>query len=146
MGSSNGRTSASEADNIGSIPLPKAKAKGEKMAFPGTYNFNYYRGDTHEFVISPKNSDGTTFQLDSYAGNGAYTIATARGTAGVKTTAQAIINTTNDTIVCTILPAVGRTLAAGTYVYDVQINSSATNIVTLLTGSITVTDDITGAV
>ena len=34
------------------------------MAFPGTYNFNYYRGDTNEFVISPKNSDGTTFQLE----------------------------------------------------------------------------------
>ena len=116
------------------------------MAFPGTYNFNYYRGDTHEFVISPKNSDGTTFQLDSYVGNGAYTIATARGTAGVKTTAQAIINTTNDTITCTILPAVGRGLSSGTYVYDVQINSSATNIITILTGSITVTDDITGAV
>ena len=120
------------------------------MAFPGTYNFNYYRGDTHEFVISPKNSDGTTFQLDSYAPGGVnsaiYTIATARGSAGVKTPAQAVINTTNDTVVCTILPAVGRTLSAGTYVYDVQINSSATNIVTLLTGSITVTDDVTGAI
>lgn len=116
------------------------------MAFPGTYNFNYYRGDTHEFVISPKNSDGTTFQLDAYVGNGAYTIATARGTAGVKTSAQAIINTTNDTVTCTILPEVGRTLAAGTYVYDVQINSSATNYLTLLTGTITVTDDVTGAV
>jgi len=120
------------------------------MAFPGTYNFNYYRGDTHQFVISPKNSDGTVFQLDDYVPNGVnsgiYTIATARGTAGVKTTAQAVINTTNDTVVCTILPSVGRTLEAGTYVYDVQINSSSTNIITLLTGTITVTDDITGAI
>lgn len=120
------------------------------MAFPGTYNFNYYRGDTHEFVISPKNSDGTTFQLDSYAPSGVnsaiYTIATARGSAGTKTSAQAVINTTNDTVVCTILPAVGRTLAAGTYVYDVQINSSSTNIITLLTGNITITDDVTGAI
>lgn len=116
------------------------------MAFPGTYNFNYYRGDTHEFVISPKNSDGTTFQLDDYEGNGQYTIATARGIAGVKTTAQAIINTTNDTITCTILPSTGRTLEPGTYVYDVQINNGANDVITLLTGNITVTDDITGAV
>jgi hypothetical protein len=115
------------------------------MAFPGTYNFNYYRGDTHEFVISPKNSDGTTFQLDSYSGNAAYTISTARATAATAT-AQAVINTTNDTIVCTILPAVGRNLSSGTYVYDVQINSGATNVITLLTGTITVTDDISGAV
>jgi len=115
------------------------------MSFPGTYNFNYYRGDTHEFVISPKNSDGTTFQLDSYAGNGAYTIATARATAATAT-AQAVINTTNDTVTCTILTAVGRNLSSGTYVYDVQINSGATNVITLLTGTITVTDDISGAV
>ena len=120
------------------------------MAFPGTYNFNYYRGDTHQFVLSPKNSDGTTFQLDSYAPGGVnsaiYTIATARGVAGIKTFAQAVINTTNDTVVCTIFPTVGRTLAAGTYVYDVQINSSSTNIITLLTGTITITDDVTGAI
>lgn len=128
------------------VRFPHPKEKRRLMAFPGTYNFNYYRGDTHEFVVSPKNSDGTAFSLDSYLGNGAYTIATARGTTGVKTTAQAIINTTNDTIVCTILPAVGRTLAAGTYVYDVQISSSATNIITIITGTVTVTDDITGAV
>lgn len=120
------------------------------MAFPGTYNFNYYRGDTHQFVISPKNSNGSTFELDDYApgglNSGQYTIATARGTSGVKTTAQAIINTTNDTVVCTILPSVGRTLTAGTYVYDVQIQKNSNEILTLLTGNITVTDDITGAV
>jgi len=44
------------------------------------------------------------------------------------------------------LPAVGRNLTPGTYVYDVQITTGASNILTVLTGSITVTDDITGAV
>jgi len=118
------------------------------MAFPGTYNFNYYRGDTHEFVLAPKNSDGTTFQLDDYVGNAQYSIAPVRGSAGVanRKTAQAIVDDTNDTITCTILPAVGRELTPGTYVYDIQINSSSTDIITLLTGTITVTDDITGAV
>jgi hypothetical protein len=44
------------------------------------------------------------------------------------------------------LPGVGRQLNPGTYVYDVQITSGAAVIYTLLTGTITVTDDITGAV
>jgi hypothetical protein len=44
-----------------------------------------------------------------------------------------------------LTPAIGRTLSAGTYVYDVQI-TNGTQIYTLLAGSITVTNDITGAV
>lgn len=118
------------------------------MAFPGTYNFNYYRGDTHEFVLAPKNSDGTTFQLDDYVGNAQYLIAPVRGSAGVANTktAQAIVNDTNDTITCTILPDTGKELTPGTYVYDIQINSSSTDVITLVTGTITVTDDIPGAV
>ena len=36
------------------------------MAFPGTYNFSYYKGDTSEFVIRPKNSDGSSFDLTGY--------------------------------------------------------------------------------
>ena len=60
-----------------------------------------------------------------------------------------MVNASTDIITCTITPAVGRTLAAGTYVYDVQITNTVPNpdvILTVLTGSITVTDDITGAV
>jgi hypothetical protein len=48
-------------------------------------------------------------------------------------------------IVCTILPTIGRQLTPGTaWQYDVEINSGAETF-TLLTGTITVTDDITGA-
>jgi hypothetical protein len=43
------------------------------------------------------------------------------------------------------LPGVGRNLSAGTYVYDVQIDRGSLEIYTLLTGTITVTDDISGA-
>ena len=60
-----------------------------------------------------------------------------------------MVNASTDIITCTITPAVCRTLAAGTYVYDVQITNTVPNpdvILTVLTGSITVTDDITGAV
>ena len=117
------------------------------MAFPGTYNFSYYRGDTYQFVIRPKNANGSTFALDSYAGNARFTIANRRGSTGTQISATATVDTANDIITCTISGSTGRGLVAGTtYVYDVQIDNGAGVIFTLLTGSITVTDDITGAV
>ena len=114
------------------------------MAFPGTYNFSYYRGDTNQFVIRPKNANGTSFDLTGYTAE--FIIANSRGSTGTQYEAQAVVDTTNDLVTCTILPGVGRSLAAGTFVYDVQITTGAANIITILTGSITVTDDITGAV
>jgi hypothetical protein len=117
------------------------------MAFPGTYNFNYYRGDTAEFVIRPKTANGSAYDLTNYTAT--FTIANRRGSTGTQYVAAAVANATTDIITCTITPAVGRTLAAGTYVYDVQITDATPNpdvILTILTGSVTVTDDITGAV
>ena len=115
------------------------------MAFPGTYNFSYYRGDTNEFVIRPKNSNGSAFDLAGYSAD--FFIATARGSTSVtQYEAQAVVDSTNDLVTCTILPGVGSQLAPGTYVYDVQIDSGASLVYTLLTGSITVTDHISGAV
>jgi hypothetical protein len=114
------------------------------MAFPGSYNFSYYRGDTNQFVIRPKNASGSSFDLTGYSAQ--FFIANRRGSTGTQYEAQAIVDTANDLVTCTILPGVGRSLTSGTYVYDVQITTGASNIVTLLTGSITVTDDITGAV
>jgi hypothetical protein len=117
------------------------------MAFPGTYNFNYYRGDTYQFIIRPKNANGATFPLDAYSGNAEFTIANIRGNTGSQISATATVDTAQDIVTCTITPTQGRLLSAGTtYVYDVQIDNGAGIIYTLLTGSITVTDDITGAV
>jgi hypothetical protein len=114
------------------------------MAFPGSYNFNYYRGDTAQFVIRPKNANGSAFDLTGYTSQ--FFVANQRGSAATQYEAQAVVNATTDIVTCTILPGVGRQLAPGTYVYDVQITTGASVIYTLLTGSITVTDDITGAV
>ena len=114
------------------------------MAFPGSYNFNYYRGDTAEFVIRPKTANGSAFDLTGYTAE--FFIATARGSTGTQHEAQAVVSGVADTVTCTILPGVGRDLTPGTYVYDVQITTGASVIFTILTGSITVTDDITGAV
>lgn len=114
------------------------------MAFPGTYNFSYYKGDTYEFVLRPKNPNGASFPLTGY--NAEFFIATSRGdnpTYSVEATA--VVNTSNNTVTCTITPAVGGTLNAGTYVYDVQIDSGSSLVYTLVTGTITVTEQVTGA-
>jgi len=129
------------------------------MAFPGTYNFDYYRGDTFRFVISPKDSTGAAFDLSAYKSETAptrdaiFTIADARGasrdlvlTSNGSSDLSASINTGNDTITCTITPDGGRDLEGGsTYYYDVEIYNGADLRYTLLTGTITVQDDVTGA-
>ena len=115
------------------------------MAFPGTYNFNYYRGDTFSFIIRPKDANGASFPLDAYS-TAVFTIANKRGDgATFTTTGTATIDTVNDIVTCTIASTTGANLDAGTlYYYDVQI-SYGSIITTLLTGTITPTDDITGA-
>lgn len=113
------------------------------MSFPGSYNFNYYRGDTAEFVIRPKTANGEAFDLDGFSGD--FFIATARGVGATQFEAQAVASSSENTVTCTILPGLGRSLAAGTYVYDVQITNGPSLIYTILTGSITVTNDISGA-
>lgn len=116
------------------------------MAFPGTYNFNYYKGDTYQFVIRPKNSDGSAFDLSGYTG--AFTIATARGSGATQYTSgiSASIDTVNDLVTCTISATGGQLIPAGaTYVYDVQISNASNIVYTLLTGNITITEQVTGA-
>ena len=111
------------------------------MAFPGTYNFSYYKGDTAEFVVRPKNANGTSFPLTGYKAK--FTIADKRGSAPTYSDeAQAVVDETNNLVTCTILPGVGGLLSAGTYVYDVQVNYGANIIYTLLTGNITVTEQV----
>lgn len=114
------------------------------MAFPNTYNINYYEGDTYEFNISPKNSDGSVYNLTGFLPT--FTIASSRGPSpDFSISATAAKNNTGTTIECSITPTVGRQLVEGTqYVYDVQIASSSKTF-TLLTGTITVTADVTGA-
>jgi hypothetical protein len=156
------------------------------MAFPATYDFNYYKGDTFEFRIYPKKNDGTVFdlstfyvptnfaslpddvELDSLPAHAPYdsaqfTIATVRGATqtinGVTTPVVPIkcfarVSDDNTFVQCAIRPAEGNQLVAGTeYVYDVEVRKPAglpgsgqyEIVQTLLTGAITVTDQVTGA-
>jgi hypothetical protein len=115
------------------------------MAFPATYNFNYYRGDSFEFIIYPKNANGTTFNLTEYDTN-LFTIATARGSSGEEVGFGTVVSGSSS-LTCKITPSVGDLLSANSYVYDVQIHdTSASTKYTLLTGTITVTQDVTDRV
>jgi len=118
------------------------------MAFPGTYNFNYYNGDSFEFYVKPLTSNGQLFEdLEDYEAS--FAIATARGSvdaivlSSASSTLVAEIDT--DHVVCEILPDSGSALQDSSYVYDVQIfNSDTGKKYTILTGTITVTQDIVG--
>lgn len=118
------------------------------MAFPATYNIQYYQGDTYEFVIRPKTSAGEIFPVTSTVYYSYFRIDTQRGrTNGLGIEATASIQ--DNSIICTISPSVGNSLVAGTtYFYDVSIeNKSNPNIVfTLLTGTITITPDIASGI
>lgn len=118
------------------------------MAFPATYNFSYYRGDSFQFVIQPKNADGTEFDLSEYVSASAtFTVASrSGGTDTFEFNGTVNVNSSENYITCTIDPTDGATLIQGTsYVYDVQIKN--TNYVyTLLSGTITVTNDISGRI
>jgi hypothetical protein len=115
------------------------------MAFPGTYNFSYYRGDTLEFKIFPKLENGSKFDLTNYSAK--FTAAPRRGT-GVSQIVfpNPDINISEGSITCLIDSNNGRDLTAGVnWVYDIQIQKTITpaRTSTILTGNITVTEDVT---
>lgn len=120
------------------------------MAFPGKYDFNYYRGDTYEFKIYPKTTAGSPFNLEDYSAQ--FNIATSRGVdSEQQIPAYAQISPDNTYITCAITPTEGNELQAGTaYVYDIEIrniNASPYALVyTLLNGSITITEQVTNVV
>lgn len=115
------------------------------MAFPGNYNISYYQGDTYEFKIYPKNSVGAIFDLTDFQVK--FYIGTSRGSTATQYECQATINL-DSSVSCKIPPGVGRELNAGTtYVYDVEVRRPADEtIYTLLTGNISVTADVSGAI
>ncbi len=123
------------------------------MAFPGTSNISYYKGDTYEFRIYPKDSLGASFDLSQY-GSAKFTISTARGSSGVADQIECLAVITSGVsgnyVTCTIRPGDSVDLSASVqYVYDVEITRTASPynyVYTLLTGNLTVTDQVTGAV
>lgn len=120
------------------------------MAFPGKYDFNYYKGDTLEFKVYPKTTTGSSFSLEGYSAD--FNIATARGLAAdQQINAYSAISPDKTYITCAITPSDGSELSAGTtYVYDIEIRNIAATpyplVYTLLNGNITITEQVTNIV
>jgi len=116
------------------------------MAFPGTYNINYYRGDTYEFKLYPKTLSGSVFDLTGYSVK--FMISTTRGADGISSrlTGYSSISSDKTHIVCAILPGNGDSMDPDvTYVYDVEISKSGSPyslVYTLLTGEISIVDQV----
>lgn len=118
------------------------------MAFPGTYDITYYKGDTHEFNIYPKDSSGNLFDLALYTGSAELVISAKRGVLGATdpepVLARAIVS--GDHLECAIRPADGLLLDSTIqYVYEVSISHDEqpySKKYTLLTGSLTVKDRV----
>lgn len=119
------------------------------MAFPGTYNISYYKGDTLEFKIYPKDASGAAFDLTGF-GNAKFTIATARGPEATQILAIASISDDLSHVACVIAPTTetAQLDPAVQYVYDVEITKPGSPyalVYTLLTGTVSVTDQVSGA-
>lgn len=129
------------------------------MAFPGTYNIEYYKGDTLEFAIYPKNTSGGSFSIANF-NNVSFTISNFRGETSSsgeeKVTIQAYAEfVSNQYIKCAIRPIDGNgndtvenpgMIGGRSYVYDVEIakqTSPYDEVYTLLTGNISVQDQVT---
>ena len=115
------------------------------MSFPATYNIKYYKGDLYQFVIRPKTSAGNIYPIDDATYFAYFRISTSRSglSAG---TISANTSISDNAVTCELRPFVGNSLTPGTtYFYDVSIEEKDdSNVVyTLLTGTITVTGDIT---
>jgi len=122
------------------------------MAFPASYNISYYRGDTLEFRIYPKDANGNPFSLSGYA-NAKFWIQKVKGNAGYveRIECEATISSDNSYVQCAISPTKGLTLNAGTtYVYDVEVSKTVPGsynlVYTLLQGQVAVTDHVSGTV
>jgi hypothetical protein len=115
------------------------------MSFPATYNIRYYKGDLYQFVIRPKTSTGDIYPIDDTSYFAYFRISTSRS--GLSTnTISANTSISDNAVACELRPSTGNSLTPGTtYFYDVSIEDKEnSNVIhTLLTGTITVTGDIT---
>jgi len=117
------------------------------MSFPGTYNINYYYGDTLEFRVFPKNSAGEFFDLSNFT-SARFTIALNRNTPiedHIPCFAQIDADKTN--ILCAIRPEDAERLNPDeNYVYDIEVSKSGNPypiVYTLLNGNVSITRDVT---
>ena len=116
------------------------------MAFPGTYNINYYKGDTYEFIIKPKNSSGNDFVVTDVLYSVAFKLAPTRGGPSEETISGEASILSENSVFCSITPSVSALLdSTKTYAYDVRITSLTDPdvVYTLLNGTVSIVEGVT---
>lgn len=110
------------------------------MSLPANYDFEYYIGDTKEFVVAPMSSGNQTYDLTGFTG--AFVISNEKSPNPEWSVDGVIeLNAMEGTVYCAIFPSVGLQLNQGTpYFYDVEIRKTVNGkeyVYTLLRGTIT---------
>lgn len=110
------------------------------MAFPYTYNFNYYSGDLYQLVLYPKD-DGEYYDLSDKTA--LFVVSTQRGNPDtVIFSASPQISASPSRLICTILPNQGSLLTGASYVYDIEIRKDSVVVDTFMTGTITTQQNV----
>lgn len=116
------------------------------MAFPATYNFSYYRGDTFTFSIKPKDVNNVPLNLQGFRSQ-MKIVSSSNPANAVEITPS--INASTGTVTVEITPALRNDLTPGTYNYDLEVSKldslgeTIDVVYTLIAGRITVVADIT---
>lgn len=109
------------------------------MAFPHTYNFNYYSGDLYQMILYPKD-DGDYYDLNGYTA--LFTVSTERGNPDAAVfSASPQISASPSRLICTISPENGSLLTQAFYVYDIQV-TNGTDSQTFMTGTISTLQNV----
>lgn len=105
-----------------------------------TRNITIYQGDTYAHELRIKNSANANVTITSRTYTGQIRKKRNSDTAAATFTSE-ITNAANGIVVLSLTSAQTANIAAGTYVYDFQ-ETNGTIITTLITGTVTVTGEV----
>lgn len=110
------------------------------MAFPHTYNFNYYSGDLYQMILYPK--DGEEYW--NFSGQTVlFTVSTERGNPdAIVFSASPQISASPSRLICTISPDNGILLTGASYLYDIETKEGNVVVQTFMTGTISTLQNI----
>jgi hypothetical protein len=115
------------------------------MSFPANFNIRYYKGDLYKFVIRPKTSAGDPFPIQDST-HEAYFYASVNRGGNQEDTIILNASIVGGNVEATIFPSdVSRFNQGNSYFYDVSVAkiTDPDEVYTLLTGTISITPDIT---
>ena len=105
-----------------------------------TRNITIYQGDTYAHELRIKNSSNANVNITSRTYTGQVRKKRNSDTAAATFTSE-ITNAANGIVILSLTSAQTANIAAGTYVYDFQ-ETNGTVITTLITGTVTVTGEV----